>query len=94
MRLRTFRGAERVKRRKPGLRGRNSGAQKEVRNAIAHLFRGFVSESHGEDRFGGHAIGDQVGHAKCNSPCLAGSGAREDQHRALDGFDGQPLLGV
>ena len=83
-----------MKRGKPRLRGRDSSAQQEIRDAIAHLFRGFVGERDGQDGFGGHSVGDQVCHAIGDRAGLAGAGAGKDQYRAFGGFDGQPLFGV
>ena len=80
--------AERMKRGKPRLRGRDSSAQQEIRKAIAHLFRGFVGERDGEDGFGGHSLGDQICHAIRDRAGLAGARASEDQHRAFGGLDG------
>jgi hypothetical protein len=70
--------AERMKRRKPGLRGRNSRAQQKLRDAIAHLFRGFVCEGHGKNGLSRYTVGDQIRHAVSDGPGLAGTGARED----------------
>ena len=77
-----------------GCDGRNPCAQQKVRHAIAHLFRGFVRERDGKNGLGGHAVGDQIGHAKRDRARLAGSRAGQDQHRAFDGFHGQPLFGI
>ena len=86
--------AERMKRGKPGPPRRDPGAQQEVRDTIAHLFRGFVGERDRKNGFGGDSAGNQIGHAIRDRTGLAGAGTGEDQHRAFHGFDGQPLLGV
>ena len=86
--------ADRMKRGKPWLRGRDPGAQQELRDAVAHLLRGFVGERDGENGFCGHAVGNQICHAISDRAGLAGAGAGEDQHRAFGGFGGQPLFGV
>ena len=65
--------AKRVKRRNPRLPGRDARAQEQIRDAIAHFFRGFVSEGHREDGVCGDPLGDQVGHAIGDGAGLARS---------------------
>ena len=71
-----------------------AGAEQAV-DALQHLLRGPVGEGDREDLPGrdaviAHEVRDPVGeHAR-----LAGAGARDDQHGALDGLDCSALLGV
>ena len=86
--------AERMKCRNPGLPRRNASAQKQIRDAIAHFFCGFVGEGHRQNRFRGHAFGDQVRHAAGNRARLARARACENQNRAFLRFDSLALFRI
>src|SRR5258707_14961025 len=47
--------AKRMKRGNPGLPGRDTGAQQQIRDAVAHFFRGLVCESDRQNRARRHA---------------------------------------
>ena len=83
-----------MKRRKPGLRGRHSRAQKQIGDARAHFLRGFVGERDRKDRFGGHALGNQIGHTEGDGAGLARSCSGKDQYRPFYGFRSKTLFGI
>ena len=64
-------------------------------DAVLHLARRLVGEGHGEN-FGRPrpAGGEDVGDAGGQNPGLAGSGAGQHQHRAVQGLDRLALLGI
>lgn len=67
-----------------------------VADAGGHLGGGFLGEGDGEDVFAVE-VGDgveQVGDALDNYAGLAGAGAGDDQHGAVQVFDGSALGGV
>jgi len=61
---------------------RHSGAQQQVRNAIAHFLGGFVGERDSQDGFGWHSVGNQICHAKGDRARFAGASAGENQQPA------------
>jgi hypothetical protein len=83
-----------VKCRKPGLRGRNSGAKEQIRNAVAHLFRRLVRERDSENRLRRHAVGNQIGHTECDGARFARSRTGENEHGAFDCFGRAALFWV
>ena len=62
--------------------------------ALAHLIGGLVGERHGEDGFGRHALGEQIGDAIGDDAGLARAGAGEDEERSVEGRDGFALRAV
>ena len=84
--------AQRVER--PGL-DVAPGLADEADDPLAQLARGTVGERHGEDRPRPDVLdADQVGDPVGQHPRLAGSGAGEDQERALGRGHGALLLGI
>ena len=64
-------------------------------DAGLHLARGLVGESHGQDLARECKPGGQdMGNAGGEHAGLAGSGARQHQHRAFRRLDGKPLLRI
>ena len=60
-----------------------------------HLARGLVGEGDGEDFAGpGAALAEDVGDAAGQHAGLAGAGARQHQHRAVQRFHRLALLGI
>ena len=80
--------------REPRAFWRNSGAKEKVGDAILHFFGGFVGERDGENRFGGYAARDELGHTKRDGARLAGSRPREDEDRTFGTFGGETLFRV
>ena len=71
------------------------GAADELADALLHLARRLVGEGDGEDLAGeGAAGGEDVGDARRQHARLAGAGAGQHQHRAVERFDGRALLGI
>ena len=62
--------------------------------ALLHFARGLVGESDGENVSGRNALGDEVGDAKRDDAGLAGARPGQDQHRAVQRFDGLALVGI
>ena len=64
-------------------------------DAVLHLAGGLVGEGHGEDFGRPRPAGrEDVGDAGGQHPRLAGAGAGQHQHRAVQGLDRLSLLGV
>ena len=63
-------------------------------DAFLHFAGGLVGEGDGEDVSRRDAFGDEVGDAERDDAGLAGAGAGQDQHRAVQRFDGLALLGI
>ena len=63
-------------------------------DALLHFAGGLVGEGDGEDVSRRDAPGDEVGDAERDDARLAGAGAGQDQHRAVQRFDGLALLGI
>ena len=71
------------------------GAADEIADALLHLARRLVGEGDGEDLPGeGAARGEDVGDARRQHARLAGAGAGQNQHRAVERFDRRTLLRV
>ena len=72
------------------------GAVEQRRNAVLHLARRLVGEGHSEDLAGrARLAGDQqVGEARGQYPGLAGAGAGQHQHRAVERLDRLALARV
>ncbi len=71
------------------------GVAEEFVDALGHLVGGLVGEGDGEDGVGRDAaLLDEIGDAVGDDAGLAGAGAGEDEHRAVDGFDGFALLRI
>ena len=71
------------------------GAADEIADALLHLARRLVGEGDGEDLAGeGAARGEDVGDARRQHARLAGAGAGEHEHGAVERFDGRALLRV
>jgi hypothetical protein len=68
--------------------------RQKPRDALLHFAGGLVGEGDGENISRRDAPGDEVGDAERDDAGLAGAGAGEDQHRAVQRFDGLPLLGI
>ena len=67
----------------------------DVADAVLHLARRLVGEGDGEDfARPGAADGEDVGDAHGEHAGLAGAGAGQHQHRAVERLDRQPLLGI
>ncbi len=86
--------AEGMKCGNPGLRRRDTGAKKKIRDSSAHFFRGLVGEGHGENALGRHALRDQIGHPKGDGARFAGTCASQKQERAFRGLGSLALLGI
>src|SRR6266850_8608741 len=67
---------------------------KQFRDPFFHLARSFVREGHSQDLVGSNAALDHVRDAKSDHARLARPRAGENEHRAADGLDGQPLLWI
>jgi len=67
-----------MKRGKPRALGRNSGTEKQVRDACLHFFGGFVGEGDRENVFGRDTLGDEISHAEGDGTRLASASAGED----------------
>ena len=64
-------------------------------DALGHLLGGLVGEGDGEDGVGGDAaLFDEVRDAMRDDAGLAGAGAGEQQHGAVDGLDAFALLRI
>ena len=64
-------------------------------DALGHLAGGLVGEGDGEDGVGGNAaLFNEIGDAVGDDARLAGAGAGEQQHGAIDGLDAFALLRV
>ena len=71
------------------------GAADEIADALLHLARRLVGEGDGEDLAGERtARGEDVGDARRQHARLAGAGAGEHEHGAVERFDGRALLRV
>jgi hypothetical protein len=67
----------------------------EVSDAVAHLARGFIGESNGQNRPAGDAVGGhQMGHPVGDYSGFAASSPCQDQHGALDVLCGLPLARI
>ena len=67
----------------------------DVADAALHLARRLVGEGDGEDFTGPGAAGRQdMGDAHGEHARLAGAGAGQHQHRAVERLDREPLLGI
>ena len=67
----------------------------DVADAALHLARRLVGEGDGEDfARPGAAGGQNVGDAHGEHAGLAGAGAGQHQHRAVERLDREPLLGI
>ena len=66
----------------------------DFRHALLHLAGRLVRKGHGQDVPGLNAGGDHVRNAERDDTGLAGAGARQDQHRSLQRFDGKTLLRI
>ena len=60
----------------------------QLADPLLHFARGLVGEGDAEDVAGRDAALDQVRDAKGDDPGLAGAGAGQNQHRAVNGLDG------
>src|SRR5437016_6934104 len=80
--------------REPRAFWRNSGAKEKVGDAILHFFRGFVGERDGENRFGGYAARDELGHAKSDGARFARTGSSEDEDWTFSSFGGETLFRI
>ena len=70
------------------------GPPEDCPDSLAHLARGFIGEGHRKDLAReGPARQQNMGEPGGEDARLAGAGARQDQQRAVDGFDGFTLLG-
>ena len=70
-------------------------AADDLADAVLHFARRLVGEGDGQNLARPGAAGRQdVGDAHGQHPRLAGAGAGEHQHRAVEGFDREPLLGI
>ena len=58
------------------------------------LFGGLGGKGYAQDFAGGDALGDHVGDAEGNDPCLARAGAGQNEDGAGDGFNGLALLWI
>ncbi len=83
--------ARRVERRHPH---RLDDRPDEGSDPLAHLGGGLVGERDGEDSGGMRALVDQVRDAVGEHPRLAGSGAGDDEQRAVAVHDRVELIGV
>ena len=72
----------------------NAGVQQQVLHAILHLFCRLICESHGQNRFGGRALGDQIRHAKRDCSRLARPCAGKYQQRPFGCFGGETLFRI
>ena len=70
------------------------GFGEEFVDAFLHFAGGLVGEGDGEDVAGRDPLGDEMGNAERDDAGLAGAGAGEDQHRAVQRFNGLALLGI
>ncbi len=61
---------------------------------LAHLFRRFIGEGHGQDAGGFNALLEQLGNAAGDDPGLAGAGSGKQQQRAVFVQYGGALLGI
>ena len=68
--------------------------RQKPRDALLHFARGLVGEGDGEDVSGRDAFGNEVGDAERDDAGLARASSGEDQHRAVQRFDGLALLGI
>ncbi len=85
--------ADRMERAEP--RHALDHAADDLADAVLHLARRLVGEGDGEDLAGpGAAGGENVGDAHGEHAGLAGAGAGQHQHRAVERLDRQPLLGI
>ena len=67
----------------------------DLADAVLHLARRLVGEGDGEDfARPGAAGGEDVGDAHGEHARLAGAGAGQHQHRAVERLDREPLLGI
>ena len=70
-------------------------AADDVADAVLHLARRLVGEGDGENLAGpGAAEAENVGDAHGEHAGLAGAGAGQHQHRAVERLDRQPLFGI
>ena len=63
-------------------------------DALLHFAGGFVGEGDSKDISGRDALGDEMGDAERDDPGFARAGPGQDQHRAVQGFNGLALLGI
>ena len=71
------------------------GAAEDGAHPFPHFACGFVAEGDGQDLAGEGAAGEQdVGEAGGQDAGLAGAGAGQHEHRAVEGFHGFALLVV
>jgi hypothetical protein len=67
----------------------------QMGDALLHLARCLVGEGDGENLGGeGAALVENVGDTRGQDPRLAGAGASQHQHRAIERLDRRLLLGV
>ena len=70
-------------------------APTRMKEAVAHLSRGAVSEGYGGDASGSDADAeDEVGDAVRDDACLAGARPRDDEQGAVNAFDSLALCRV
>ena len=63
-------------------------------DALFHFAGGFVGEGDGDDVSGSNPFFDQVGNAEGDDSRFPRAGSGENEDGAVDGFNGESLLGV